>query len=400
MNDIIVFLKKLFPEACHNRIFLVGGSVRDVLLGKGCKDIDLDVALSPDELASIGFRLVTGKSTAPIWFKFDKTFGKIEATPLANAAGLTDDLAQRDFTINAMAMHLHGEVIDPLRARDDLEQRLLRACSTKSFYDDPVRIFRAFRFEADGWRMTPETESLILKQDWSQHFQVIPIERFSREMLKSLDSPDPERFFKRLLEFRIGKNYLPEIFRMPEIPAGPVLHHPEGNLFTHSIQVLNKVARQTNDPLSRFCALFHDIGKLGTDPANYPKHHGHDLAGFDLAHGFCDRLRLSGKYRTALAWTSKLHSTFNKWNSLRDSTKLRTAEQAIKAEIADILPLVAAADKSDEPEIMGWENAIQTARMTIAELGIDYKQLESIPEGNRAEYILQRRIEMLRKLLS
>jgi len=397
MNPAMDFLKGLFPETCHDRIFLVGGSVRDLLLGRGSKDIDLVAALSGDALAPLGFRLVTGKSTAPIWFSYDPVFGKIEVTPLSDCSHLNADLERRDFTINALAMSLAGEIIDPLDGRRDLEQRLLRTCSPCSFFDDPLRIFRAFRFEADGWRMTDETVALIREREWKQPLATIPVERFTREMLKALVTPDPERFFLRMLELKIGEDRLPELFRMPHIPAGPLIHHPEGDLFTHAIQVLQRVAERTDDPLARFCALFHDIGKLATDPGLYPRHHGHEEAGFALACTFCNRLRLSATFRTALAWTSRLHGTLNRWPELRDATRIRVAEQAVKAGITDILPLVAQADKPGELKIDEWENAVRIARMSATDLDIDLAHLETIEAGKRADLILQKQVEMLRR---
>ena len=399
METILAFIRKLFPASCHTRIFLVGGCVRDHLLGLNSKDIDLVAALSADELTACGFRLVEGKSTAPIWFRYDLAFGKLEVTALADSAGLNQDLARRDFTINALAMTLAGEVIDPLNGKHDLEQHTLRACSPGSFRADPLRIFRALRFEADGWRMTTDTQKLILGQDWSQQLGSLPIERFSREMLKALETTVPERFFQGLLKFRVGENLLPEIFRMPEIPAGPLVHHPEGDLLTHSIQVLQRVSKQTSDPLARFCALFHDIGKLATDPALYPKHHGHDEAGFTMALAFSDRLRLPATYRTALAWVSRLHGKLNRWSELRDATMIKTAGQAIQAGITDILPLISMADKAGGLEIKGWESAIHVASMTTADLGIDLVQLEGMPVSIRSDFILQKRVEMLRRLI-
>jgi tRNA nucleotidyltransferase (CCA-adding enzyme) len=400
MNASRAFLEEMFNDAGRDRVFLVGGTVRDELLGRSGRDIDLAAALTAAELASLGFHQVKGKSTAPIWFRYEKAFGKIEITPLADIDELHANLAGRDFTINALAMTLSGEVIDPLDGRTDLGQRALRACSPGSFLDDPLRIFRAFRFEADGWRATEETDALIREREWSRQLAHIPVERFSREMLKALESRDPERFFLRMGEFRVGDNYLPEIFRMPHIPAGPLIHHPEGDLFSHSIQVLQRVARQSNDPLTRFCAFFHDIGKLATDPAVYPGHHGHDKAGFDMAHPLCQRLRLPAEYRTALAWTSRLHSNFNKWAELRDSTKVRTAEMAAKAGIADILPLVAMGDKGKDIDTRGWNCAVRVVRMRAAELGIEQSLLDGVPEEKRPDFFLQKRVEMLRGLLS
>ncbi|HEX9078956.1 MAG TPA: HD domain-containing protein [Desulfuromonadaceae bacterium] len=393
----MAFLNGLFPTASRDRIFLVGGTVRDLLLGREGEDIDLIAALSGDELASAGFRLVKGKSTAPIWFRYDGTFGKIEVTPLTQVDDLAADLAGRDFTVNAIAMGLEGKIIDPLAGKPDLERRVLRACSPRSFLADPVRIFRALRFEAHGWRMSPETEALVREREWASHLAPIPVERFSREMLKALEAPEPERFFRRMLGFNVGESWLPEIFRMPAIPAGPPIHHPEGDLFTHSLQVLERVRTWTDDPLARFCALFHDLGKLASDPADYPKHHGHDKAGFALARPFCDRLRLPSVYRTTLAWTSRLHGMLNRWPELRGSTRVRIAEQALMAGIADILPLVCNADKGVDAEISGWKNAVRIARLSATDLGIDSTCLEAVAAEKRSDLILQKRVEMLRR---
>jgi tRNA nucleotidyltransferase (CCA-adding enzyme) len=349
-------------------------------------------------LHKCGFHLVEGKTTAPIWFRYDTALGKIEVIQLEDDAPLGDDLLRRDFTINAIAMRLSGELLDPMHGQSDLRSGFLRTCSQSSFFDDPLRIFRAFRFEADGWRMTPETEELIRQNDWTVQLQSIPVERFSREMLKALAAKEPKRFFQRMLDFNVGKDWLPELFRMPHIPAGPLEHHPEGDLVTHSMQVLQRAAAMSDDPLTRFCAFFHDIGKLATDPALYPKHHGHEDAGFDLALAFCNRLCLSVTHRKALSWTSRLHMHLSKWDELRDSKKVKTAEQAAKAGIAAILPIVAMADKPGNTTPQGWIQALEVATMTTAELGIEIERLTDMPVENRASFIMQKRVEMLRKL--
>jgi tRNA nucleotidyltransferase (CCA-adding enzyme) len=396
MKNILDRLKGIFSEDTHPRIFLVGGAVRDILLGREPVDIDLAAALTADELAALGFHLVQGKSTAAIWQRHAEGFGNIEATPLADAAGLTDDLRRRDFTINAMAMTLAGDVIDPLDAVSDLRQKRLAACSRRTFIDDPLRVFRAFGFAADGWRMAPGCDLLLRRRDWSRELSSIPVERFSREMLKALEKPEAWRFFQLMLEMDAGRCYLPELFRMPHVPAGPLEHHLEGDLFSHSIQVLQRVSVASCDPLTRFCAFFHDIGKLDTPPPLYPRHHGHEQAGFGIADRFCRRLRLPTHYCKALSWVSRLHGRLSRWDELRDSTKLRTAEQAIKGGIADILPLVSAADKAGGTEPGEWREVLRVAGMSSTDLGVELQDLERMQPPARADFILQKRVERFR----
>jgi tRNA nucleotidyltransferase (CCA-adding enzyme) len=394
----IPLLKTIFPPSLHDQVFLVGGSVRDLLLGRDSRDTDLVAALSPEEFLVLGFRRVEASSSATIYFKHHPGFGTIEVTRIDTVDDLADDLMRRDFTINAMALDMNGSYIDPLGGREDLKAGRLRACSQQTFTGDPLRVFRAFRFEADGWRMAPETATLIRREEWATAFSGMPIERFSSEMLKALAGKSPEKFFQRMIEFNVGAEFLPELFRMPQIPAGPLQHHPEGDLFTHSIQVLQRVAAVSTNQLARFCALFHDLGKLATNPAQYPKHHGHDSAGFAIAVDFCTRLHLSTEYRNALAWTSSLHGKANLWDSLRDATKIAMAEQAIKGGIVGILPLVASADKTENQPMVGWDAAVRVAGMNTLELGIDREKLEAMPIRNRAAYMLQKRIEALKEL--
>jgi tRNA nucleotidyltransferase (CCA-adding enzyme) len=375
---------------------MVGGTVRDMLLERGCKDLDLIATLTDDELHTLGFRLVEASSGADIYFHHDHDLGKIEITCIDSMDVLEDDLRRRDFTINAIALTLDGTIIDPLNGSDDLAAKRLRACSSETFINDPLRIFRAFRFECDGWQMLPETVELIRQQDWSAAFSAMPVERFSTEMMKTLAEKSPERFFERMIGFSAGAEFLPELFQMPAIPAGPLEHHPEGDLLTHSVQVLQRVATITGDPLARFCAFFHDLGKLATDTELYPKHHGHDDAGFDMAESFCNRLCLPVTYRKALAWVSRLHGIANKWEDLRDSKKIKMAEHAIKAGIVDILPMVSAADKPGSPPMKGWDDAVRITEMSSRELGIDQEQFESMPIMNRPAFIMQKRVESLR----
>lgn len=377
----------------------MGGSVRDCLVHLPIKDVDLLAAVPEEILKLSGFRLVCGKTTEPIWFRHDVDLGNIELTRLDSVDRLETNLLQRDFTINAMVMGLDGRLFDPLNARQDLEQRILKTCSGTAFQDDPLRIIRAFRFASDVWQISSETKQIIRSHDWSGQLAVLPVERFSREMIKALGGCDPCRFFELLVSMDIGRHWLAELFCMPQIPAGPLQHHPEGDLLTHSLQVLQRAADQSDDPLTRFCAFFHDIGKLATDPAHYPKHHGHDEAGYKPAIALCERLALPAGWGRALAWISRLHTNLNRWTELRDSTKLRIAGQAQKAGIAGILPIVSAADKPGNTTPLEWQKALLVAVMNSEQLDICREQIDALSASKRGGLIEQKRIEQLRRIV-
>ncbi|HEY6838588.1 MAG TPA: HD domain-containing protein, partial [Geobacteraceae bacterium] len=244
---------------------------------------------------------------------------------------------------------------------------------------------------------------------WAHVFNRVPVERFSGEMLKALAAADPCRFFRRMMEFGVGENFLPELFRMPHIPAGPPVYHPEGDLLTHSLEVLARMARLTPDATGRFCAFFHDLGKLATPAHLYPRHFDHDREGGAMAHSLCTRLRLTAGMRKALAWSCRLHLMAARWPELRDTTKIRVAEEALKAGIAAFLPLVVRADRNREDVMAEWELALRVSAMSTAELGIDPQLLapcaegqegaRSVPPDERPAFIRGRRVEAVRRLL-
>lgn len=399
-QQIMTFLKELFPCGLWDRVWLVGGGVRDLLLGRSIRDIDLLAAVSPAVLDSLGFRLVLGKSTPPVYFRSDPVWGGIELVRLTGSGDLLADLGRRDFTANALALSLAGEFVDPFGGSRDVRRRILRACSRKTFHDDPLRIFRAFRFEAEGWRLAAKTEAVILENSWDESLAGIPAERFSREMMRALAGAEPERFFIRMLESRTGFSYLPELPLMKTIPAGPPNGHPEGDLLAHSLQVLKEVAARSGDPLARFCAFFHDLGKLITSPSLYPHHRDHGEAGFMFAADLCDRLRLPGRYRSALMWVSRLHGRVNCWQNLGDPFKLQTVRQAQRAGIADVLPMIAGADSSGGRDVRGWDCAVQVVNLSCRELGITPEIMVNTAVAQRADVILQARVKLYRELIS
>jgi len=397
LKTMLAELQPIFPRELWPMIWLTGGTVRDALLGKPGKDLDLAAAVPSATLRSLGYRLVVGRSTEPVWLRHDSIRGSVEVTQLDSPDEILDDLKRRDFTMNAIALSLAGELIDPLGGREDLESGLLQPCSGQAFIDDPLRIFRAFRFAAEGFSFSAATEELLKGEGWHSRLAGIPMERFSREMLKALAAPQPERFFNLMVRHGAGRIFLPELFRMAEVPAGPAERHPEGDLLSHSIDILKQVSALTADPLSRFCALFHDIGKLATDRTLYPTHQGHEEAGFAAALDFCSRLKLSSAQGRALAWVNRLHGKANRLGVLPLSTGIILAMQAEKGGVSDILPLVSSADSPGGMDPAYWRRLLAVARMTTPQLGIAEKELLGIPAESRSDYILQKRVEHLRR---
>lgn len=397
IDAVCRFLKGLFPDDGGGLVWLTGGSVRDSLLGRAIRDIDLVAVLPYDILTARGFSYVEGVTTTPVWFRHFHDFGNVEITLLPGSNDLVADLQRRDFTVNAMVMTLDGELADPLGGQADLQKMLLVPCSAEVFRGDPLRIFRAFRFEAEGYCLSEKATALLRSRGWDEELQRLPVERFSREMLKALAAPSPERFFRRMLEFGLGRHWLPELFSMPQVPAGPLQYHPEGDLLTHSFQVLARLAAVDPSPLARFCAFFHDIGKLATEPALYPKHHGHEEAGFKAATPFCRRLALPLEYGRALAWISRFHGNANRLDQLRPATRIRMAEQSIKAGISELLPQISAADKGGAGSGEEWLRAVAIAGMSCEELGVNSEKLLELKPDKRSDMILQRRVELLNR---
>lgn len=412
-------LRTFWPAELRGKLFLVGGAVRDHLLGVARNDIDLVALVSPEALAKLGFVRIEGVSTDPIWARTVIGVGRMEVWSIDPAMPLETELRRRDFTINAIAMRLDGAIIDPLDGAAALREKRLTACSPQSFVDDPIRLFRAFRFECAGYTMDEGTARLMFGREWEGALRRIPVERFSREMEKVFGLEKPWLFFDSMTKHNVGRHYFPELFQMAAVPAGPKEYHPEGDLLIHSLEVLERASALSPDPLTRFGAFMHDIGKLLTDPALYPKHYNHDKAGVPLAKKICGRMRLSGDWVKTAVTASNLHQTAGLWPELRDATKLRLADNAMRQGMERRLPVIVRADRGNFDEAQ-WAHAIAVAAMTVKELGIDPRIFEEckdddwcktecplrkrgkkcpMPVADRPSFLIQRRVDKYRQFI-
>lgn len=294
------------------KIYLVGGAVRDTLLGKEPSDRDyVVVGSSPEEMLSLGYTQV-GKDF-PVFLhpetKEEYALARIERKVGVGYTGfdtdwkgvsLEQDLERRDLTINAMAKDLEtGEIIDPFGGQKDLENGILRHVSP-AFSEDPLRVFRVARFHAKyGFTIASETYSLMLKL--YNELKTLPKERIWMEMEKALVTPNPSYFFYILTRhLNVFRTYA-QMFGTPQNP----IHHPEGNVGKHTNLVMGFAASQKFHPEVVFACFCHDFGK----PVCHRRDgtaHGHEQAGVSLVEEFCEEFRVPNSYKK-LALTVTQH---------------------------------------------------------------------------------------------
>ena len=291
--------------------YLVGGAVRDELLGLEVRERDwVLVGATPQDLLAQGFRAVgkdfpvflhpynheeyalarTERKTGPGYHGFE-----FHASPDVT---LEEDLLRRDLTINAMARDELGQLIDPYGGLADLEARSLRHVSA-AFMEDPVRILRiarfAARFEGLGFRVAEDTMTLMGKMVDAGEVDALVPERVFQELQKALSEPSPEVFFQVLRDCGALKRLFPEIDALFGVPQKP-RHHPEIDTGIHTLLVLKALANLTQDPMIRFAGLVHDLGKAKTNPLDWPRHPGHEVLGLEVLDGLGKRLRLPRHY--------------------------------------------------------------------------------------------------------
>jgi tRNA nucleotidyltransferase (CCA-adding enzyme) len=322
---------------CLMKTYLVGGAVRDTLLGRSITEHDyVVVGATPDDLVALGYRPV-GKDF-PVFlhpqtgdqYALARTERKTGAgyygfaTRFSPDVTLEEDLARRDLTINAMARDDAGVVIDPYGGRRDLEARVLRHVSP-AFVEDPLRVLRVARFAARyaslGFRIAPETMELMRAIVGSGEMQALVPERVWVETERALGEDSPTVYFEVLRECGALAALLPELDRLFGVPQ-PEKYHPEIDTGVHTLQVLDVARELSRDTTVRFAALVHDLGKGVTPPEQWPRHIGHDHAGVALIARLCERLKVPNEHRELGIMASREHQRVHLAAELRDATVL------------------------------------------------------------------------------
>ena len=324
------------------KAYLVGGAVRDELLGLPVRERDwVVVGAAPEELTAAGYKAVgkdfpvflhpqtneeyalarTERKTGPGYRGFETRFSP-DVT-------LEQDLERRDLTINAIARDVDsGVLIDPFGGQRDLEARVLRHVSA-AFVEDPVRVLRAARFAARfaplGFKVAPETLALMREIAARGELDALVPERVWQETQKALEQPAPWVFFEVLREGNALPVVFPEIASLFGVPQ-PAQWHPEIDTGVHTLMVLQQAARMSNDAVVRFAALVHDLGKGTTPPGEWPRHIAHEQRSVPLIEAMCTRLRIPNAFREVALLVGRYHLLSHKVAELRDTTLLELLE--------------------------------------------------------------------------
>jgi len=316
-------------------IYLVGGAVRDKLLGLPVKEQDwVVIGETPESMVRQGFRPVgkdfpvflhpktheeyalarTERKTAPGYKGFT-----VHASP---DVSLEQDLIRRDLTINAMAMTSQGQLIDPYGGQPDLEKRIFRHISP-AFAEDPVRILRVARFAARyghlGFTLAEETRILMQSMVTAGEVDHLVPERVWAELFKALGEKSPSAFFYTLKDCAALDKIFPEINGLFGVPQ-PEKYHPEIDTGIHVMLCLEQAARLSSSLEVRFAALVHDLGKGMSPKEHWPHHYGHETQGLPILENMCSRLRVPNSFKALALQVMQYHTHCHRAFELRAST--------------------------------------------------------------------------------
>ncbi len=325
------------------KTYLVGGAVRDRLLGIEVRDRDhVVVGARPEEMLRAGYRPV-GKDFPVFLHPQTNEEYALARTERKSGRGyhgfvfhadpgvtLEEDLRRRDLTINAIAEDGNGALIDPFGGVRDIEAKLLRHVSP-AFAEDPVRVLRiarfAARFASRGFRIADETLALMRQMVTDGEIDHLVPERVWAETQKALTEPTPSAFLRSLRACGALRVLFPEIDALYGVPQRAEFH-PEVDTGVHIELVVDMAAKLApGDALIGFCALVHDLGKALTPTDVLPRHIGHEHRGLAPVAAVCERLKVPVDYAALAQGVCKLHLLAHTALELKPATVLGVFEQ-------------------------------------------------------------------------
>lgn len=322
--------------------YLVGGAVRDELLGFPCKDKDwVVVGSSPEDMLTQGFTQVgadfpvflhpnTNEEYALARTERKRGYGyhgfECNSSPEVT---LEEDLLRRDLTINAMAKSPEGKLIDPYGGQQDLKNRQLRHVSD-AFMEDPLRILRVARFAARlapyGFTIAPATLTLMQKMEQAGETKHLVAERVWQETARALLENSPNTYFEVLRQTGSLATLFEELNALFGVPQ-PEKHHPEIDCGVHALMSLEQACELSKDLDVRFASLIHDLGKALTPSDILPSHHGHEKKGLKPIKALCKRLKAPKDVQVLALLVSEFHTHVHKAFELRSQTILKVLKK-------------------------------------------------------------------------
>ena len=322
------------------RVFMVGGAVRDALLGFPVQDHDfVVVGASPEEMLARGFRPV-GKDFPVFLHPATHEEYALARTERKSGHGykgfsfhaapdvtLVEDLARRDLTINAIARADDGSLVDPFNGVADLEARILRHVGP-AFVEDPVRILRVARFAARfaDFAIAPETFNLMRRMVDSGEVDHLVAERVWQELAKGLMEKAPSRMIRILHECGALARILPALDRLFGVPQRAD-YHPEIDTGVHVLMALDQAALAGYALPVRFAVLMHDLGKGMTAASDLPRHPGHEVRSASLVDEACAYLKAPAECRDLALLVARYHGDIRRGPEMRTSTIVRLLEK-------------------------------------------------------------------------
>jgi len=361
-SDIIEVAKILKKN--NGNLYLVGGGVRDIFLNLIPHDYDFCVTgITSDLFEKLFPQAIKQGKNFPVYILNDHEFAmarkesktglkhtdfNFEVTP---SITIYDDLIRRDLTINSIAIDvLTNEIIDPFNGIDDIKNKVLKVTSS-AFAEDPLRVYRVARL-ASQLNFNVSASTINIMKDMQHDLTNISVERVFNEFRKALNSNNPSNFFKVLKSAECLKTHFIEIYNLINVEQ-PLKYHPEGDVFNHTTEVLERVAKVSKDELIRFGGLVHDFGKAATPKANWPHHYDHDKLGTDIIKNFCNTLKMPTSFKKVGCVACQEHMLAGIYYQLKSGTKVKLFERIYRSNSLSLkgLEIIANADKIRETPI-------------------------------------------------
>ena len=389
-------IKKIAKKINENggRIFLVGGAIRDEILGIENYDEDYCVTgISFDEFKNLFPEAKIRGKAFPVFDIDNKEFAiarKERKIGLGHknfdietdkSITIEEDLARRDITINAIAKDMiTKEIIDPYSGIEDLKNRKIRAV-TEHFKEDPLRVYRVARFAAK-LGFTVDEETIKMMCDLKSELNTISSERVYAEFSKALLTDKPSIFFNVLKRSSVLDVHFREIYNLIGAEQ-PVKYHPEGDAYNHTMIVLDKSAELTKDHPNdrkleiRFAALVHDLGKGETPKEEYPHHFLHEQRGVEVVKRFGKNLKIPNRLIKCGKVSCKEHMRGGIFFNMTPKKRVQFIERVDKSILGlDGLQIVVKCDSPDSKEFE------QLGKKLLNEVSGEYiKEKYNLKEG-------------------